>query len=285
MPMSTTWASKISRILSPTRSYMACMSSSEARPCWTPLMMAGSAAPWSVSVSSRFVSSKRRAFSRATPMLEARVARRRASAVENAYFFRLSSAITPSTRSPARIGTPSHDSVLTAPPEMAPAAGLPPPGAGRGGRRGWGGVRWGGEEPRCGERLLERAESQRSLGRDDDRAESLAQFDRFDLEPLAVVVPVREADLICRPVIQRDEHVAGLGGEDRPQPLPDQLDDGLEVELLGERAADLVDQRQFRRALVRFGQQALRLVEQAGVGEGHAPPPTDSPNHPLLTPP
>ena len=49
IPMSTTWASKISWILSPTSSYIACMSSSAARPCWTPLMIASSAARWSVS--------------------------------------------------------------------------------------------------------------------------------------------------------------------------------------------------------------------------------------------
>ena len=53
MPMSTTWASKISWILSPTRSYIACMSSFAARPCWTLLMIASSAARSSVSVSRR----------------------------------------------------------------------------------------------------------------------------------------------------------------------------------------------------------------------------------------
>ena len=64
--MSTTWASKISWILSPTSSYIACMSSFAARPSWTLLMIASSAARSLVSVSSRFVSSNRRAFSRAT---------------------------------------------------------------------------------------------------------------------------------------------------------------------------------------------------------------------------
>ena len=60
-----------------------------ARPSWTLLMMASSAARSSVSASSRFVSSKRRAFSRATLMLEARVVRSRSSHSENASADRL----------------------------------------------------------------------------------------------------------------------------------------------------------------------------------------------------
>ena len=77
--MSTTWASKISWILSPTRSYIACMSRFWARPSWTLVMIASSAARSSVSASRRFVSSKSRAFSSATPMLDARVESRRSS--------------------------------------------------------------------------------------------------------------------------------------------------------------------------------------------------------------
>ena len=58
--------------------------------------------------------------------------------------------------------------------------------------------------------------------------------------------------------------------EDRPDPLADELDDRLEVELLGERLADLVDDRELGGALVRLGQQPLRLVEQPRVLEGDA---------------
>ena len=58
--------------------------------------------------------------------------------------------------------------------------------------------------------------------------------------------------------------------EDRPDPLADEVDDRLEVELLGEGLADLVDDRQLGGALVGLRQQALRLVEQAGVLEGDA---------------
>ena len=45
-------------------------------------------------------------------MLEASVLSSRTSASSNACGVRLSSAMTPRTRSPARIGTPSHDSVV-----------------------------------------------------------------------------------------------------------------------------------------------------------------------------
>ena len=52
--------------------------------------------------------------------------------------------------------------------------------------------------------------------------------------------------------------------------LSDEPDDLVEVELLAQRLADLVDDRELRRALVRVREQALGLVEQAGVAECHA---------------
>ena len=110
MPIVTTWASKISWILLPTRSYIDCMSRLAERPSWTLLMSASSAARSSVSSRRRFVSSNRRAFSRATPMLAARVLRRRSSASLNACCRWLSRATTPITRSRPGIGTPSQDS-------------------------------------------------------------------------------------------------------------------------------------------------------------------------------
>ncbi len=85
MPMSTTWASKISWILSPTSSYIDCMSRLADRPSWTLLTTASSAARSSVSARRRFVSSNRRAFSRATLRLEASVVSRRTSESENAF--------------------------------------------------------------------------------------------------------------------------------------------------------------------------------------------------------
>ena len=110
IPMSTTWASKISWILSPTTSYIACMSSCSARPRWTSLMIASSAARSSVSVSSRLVSSNRRAFSRATLRLAAIVVSSSTSASLNAASrSRFWSEITPRGSSPTTSGTHTAD--------------------------------------------------------------------------------------------------------------------------------------------------------------------------------
>ena len=56
--------------------------------------------------------------------------------------------------------------------------------------------------------------------------------------------------------------------EDLPQALADGVDDALEIELLGQRLADLVDDRQLGVALLGLGQQPLRLVEQPRVLQG-----------------
>ena len=104
--MSTTWASKISWILFPTRSYIDCMSRFWARPSWTLVMIASSAARSSVSARRRLVSSNSRAFSSATPMLDARVERSRSSPSLKAFGSVEATETTPSTRSPAGIGTP-----------------------------------------------------------------------------------------------------------------------------------------------------------------------------------
>ena len=62
----------------------------------------------------------------------------------------------------------------------------------------------------------------------------------------------------------------GLDIEDRLDPVAHGIDDSLEVELLGERLADLVDDRQLGVALLGLGQQMLRLIEQARVFQRHA---------------
>ena len=96
---------KTSRSLSPTRSTIAWKSSTAAMPCWMLLITASSALRCSVSFSSRCVSSNRRAFSSATPMLAATSAaagpplRRTHSRARS---FRVRSA---SARSPLIIGT------------------------------------------------------------------------------------------------------------------------------------------------------------------------------------
>ncbi len=74
-----------SRSLSPTRFTIAWKSSEAATPCWMLLMTASSAFLCSVSLSSRCVSSKRRAFSRATPMDAETVLSRRTSASPYAF--------------------------------------------------------------------------------------------------------------------------------------------------------------------------------------------------------
>ncbi len=76
---------KISRILSPTRSTIAWKSSWAASPSCTLLMIASSAARCSLSLNRRCVSSKRRAFSSATPMLAATVLSSRTSASPKAF--------------------------------------------------------------------------------------------------------------------------------------------------------------------------------------------------------
>ena len=72
-------AENSSRTRSPTSWMIAAKSSCLASASPISLMTASSAARWFVSASSRFVSSNRRAFSRATPMLVASVARTRSS--------------------------------------------------------------------------------------------------------------------------------------------------------------------------------------------------------------
>ena len=176
-PMSTTCVSKMAWILSPTRSYIACMSSSAARPSWTLLMIASSAARWSVSVRRRFVSSNSRAFSSATPMLAASVLSSRSSASLKACAWMLSRPTTPTTRSPALIGTPSHDRVSVPPTWTAPAASCSSSVPMRSGR----------------------------AGPDDGRGHARAELDDAAVEPLALVDVVREPDLVRRGVVQRDE--------------------------------------------------------------------------------
>ena len=83
----------------------------------------------------------------------------------------------------------------------------------------------------------------------------------------ALVHVVREPDLVRRLVVERDEQ--GFDAEDRADPFADELDDGSEVELPGQGVADVVDDRKLGVALVCLGQQPFRLVEQAGVLEGH----------------
>ena len=211
--MSSTWASKISRSRSPTRSYIAWMSSCAARPCWTSLMIASSAARSSASVRSRFVSSNRRAFLSATPIDEATVASSRSVESSNLCCSRLSRASTPSTSSATRIGTPSHDSAST-PDWIAPSA-----------------VSSSYVPSRTGAR-------RRMTSEVSPAPSGIGSV--VDASPLVQLVAERHQ--VGGRVVGRDEHRGRV--ELLPHPLADELDDRVELELLGEAAADLVDERE-----------------------------------------
>ena len=115
------------RTRSPTRSMIAWKSTWLASASPISLMTASSALRSSVSPRRRFVSSNRRAFSSALAMLVAIVPRSRSVASSYACFSNVSIPMVPITRSPIRIGTPSHDSASR--PSLAPGASGPVPGA------------------------------------------------------------------------------------------------------------------------------------------------------------
>ncbi len=244
MNMSRACLAKIWRTRSPTSSTMAANSSSAARAPPISLMSASSAARWSVSASSRFVSSKRRAFASATPMLDATVDTSRSSASVKASGLSLPRTMTPMTSPPAGIGTPSHDSESS-----------PPPVA---------------DDRSVGVLLGEVAVPARSVAVDDDRRQSLPELDRIGMDPLALVGVVGERDEAGRLVVQGNEHVLGLGREDGEKAIAHDIDDGVEVELRRQGRPDLVDECQLGGPLVRLGQQALGLIEQSRVLERHA---------------
>jgi len=79
---------------------------------------------------------------------------------------------------------------------------------------------------------------------------------------------IRERDFAACLIVERD--LNRPGPEDLADPLSDQVDDRLEVELLGEGRADLVDDRELGRPLLRLAEETLGLIEQARVLEGHA---------------
>jgi hypothetical protein len=111
------------------------------------------------------------------------------------------------------------------------------------------------------------ADAQRSAGLDDD-SPGAAQRDRLVGIADATLDGVREADQVGRRVVDPD--IDDLGVEDRLDPVADEVVHGLHVELLGEAALDVVDQGQLGGPLVRLGEQAPGLVEQAGVLESDA---------------
>ena len=130
--------------------------------------------------------------------------------------------MTPMTRSPAMIGTPSQDSETGA----FNLDGL-------------------GDK-----HVVVRADPERGPRLDDPRGESLTQLDRVGVEAFAFGELVREPDDPRRFVVEGDEERRRI--EDIADAFADELDDLLEVQLLGERCADLVDDGQLRVALPRL---------------------------------
>ena len=152
--------------------------------------------------------------------------------------------IAPITSDPDGIGTPSHDSVCVTP---------------------------GCERQRRGRRLFRgRPQAERSAALDDDGRQTGAERQGLHPHASAGVDEVGEGDRAGAAIVDAHAEIARLGAEDRPQALADQLDDGIEIELPGQRLADLVDEGQLGRTLLRLRQEALGLGEQAGVLEGHA---------------
>ena len=139
------------------------------------------------------------------------------------------------TRSPARIGTPSHE-FESVPTEMAPQC-----------------IRLGGVPMRSG-----------SCGSDHDRRQARPEpgttrsggvgrrRSRTGTWMSSVGV-----------VIGRDEH--RLRVESRAKPLADELDDRVELELAAERQADLVDERQLGVALAGLLDRANPAERRADV--------------------
>ena len=70
--------------------------------------------------------------------------------------------------------------------------------------------------------------------------------------------------------------------EDRPDSFADQLDDGVEIELPGERLADLVDDRQFRVAFARLLDRRARLSAEPMCWPTKASSPRSRPSIPVL---
>ena len=205
-------------------------------------MTVSSAARSSASASNRLVSSNRRAFASAAPIEVASVPSRRSSPSSKASTSRLSSASTPMTREPDRIGTPSQDSDVR-------AAAIAPSAIALG--------RWS----RSG------AASGIAMTRD-------VRPSPNGIGPLWIRSPssISYGNVITPHGSSYRAMNIDLRVNMRPHPLADEVDDRLEVELAGERVADLVDDGQLGVALFGLAEQALRLVEQAGVLErtGHA---------------
>ena len=237
----TTWASKMSRSRSPTRSYIACISRFSARPRCTSLMSASSALRWRVSSNSR-------AFSSATLRLPASVVRSRTSASLNACSRSMFwSEISPVARSPTRSGTKTED--LGASPAIT---------------RGWPTSADSSLDVVVDDDRLSRLERDLAEAEDLDRARVEAD-PSFDL--------VGEVDAFGGCV--EDLDIDDLRVEDLLDPVADQVVHRLHLEVLGEAALDVVDERELGVALP-------GLLEQPSVLERDAQAPGERRQEPQV---
>ena len=220
--------------------------SSPAMPCWMLLITASSAARCSVSLSSRCVSSNRRAFSSATPMLAATVLTQ--SDLGFAEGILALVALERDHTEHAVAAKDGNDSYSESVPASVPGWTSNPAALISAGFR-----QIHGRRARL--QLLTGAVR---LGR--------SRFARRKAHAVFVLVQVwiKFGFGSCQrmPMSSRFEHLAQL--------VADQVDDRLEVELGRHPFLDAVDQRQLGRALLGLLQQSLRLVEEARVLQRHA---------------
>ena len=224
------------------RTWPACRSRA-ARPCWTPLMIASSAARSSASARRRLVASIRRAFSRETLRLDARVVSSRTSPSLKANSrSRFWSEITPVDRRPRR-----------AVPRASTAA------------------------PRRSARPSRPSRCRRSMARSFTSSGSRVSMtwrrtpnssigSSGNRTPRSIVY----GKCISPSSRSRIADVEHLGVEHVAQPVADQVVHRLHVDLRGEALLDVVDDRELGGPLVGLLEQPLRLVEQARVLERHA---------------
>ena len=88
------------------------------------------------------------------------------------------------------------------------------------------------------------------------------------MKPLATFDAVRQVQQASELVQPANDQ--GVRRKELDQLVADQIDDGLEIQLLGHPVLDAVDHRQLGIACLGLLQQPLRLVEEAGVLQRHA---------------
>ncbi len=219
---------------SPSRSYIACMSRFSARPRWTSLISASSALRCRVSSNSR-------AFSSATLRLPARVVSRRRSTSLNARSrSRFWSEITPVALPETTSGTHTED-LGRSPTSTSGCAVL-------------------------GEQFLRDDVEQKGFPRFEDVLAEPDGCHRVGGQSLSLLDDVREADETVGLVEHRD--IDHLGVEDVTESVPDEVVHRLHLEVLGQAALDVVDERELGVALA-------SLLEQPSVLERDAQAPRE----------